>query len=243
MVDTSNQVIIVIRDSLGKIIDQLTKPLKRGINHTNWDLKQPFVTTVNINSKNNKIRTWRFNVKEGNYTAQLYKRIAGQTVKLSQPILFKVKRIRTNVLANPLANKTDAYTQKIVALSKELNIVEHDFDKAFKLLEKYEKILVSPLQIKLRFLRVYALRAEMHDLMLHLNGSSAKKEVGEKEELSIADRIFAASGLDGNSYGQTKLHMENYNIAKTMFEELKPQLEQFSKVKVPALGKKLELHR
>ena len=182
--------------------------------------------------------------KEGNYTAQLYKRIAGQTVKLSEPILFKVKRIRTNVLTNPLANKTDAYTQKIVALSKELNIMEHDFDKASKLLEKYEKILkfTTSNQIALSE-EVYTLRAEMHDLMLHLNGSSAKKEIGEKEELSIADRInFAASGLDGNSYGQTSLHIENYNIAKTMFEELKPQLEQFSNVKVPALGKKLELN-
>ena len=244
MVQASNQVIIVIRDSEGKIIDQLTKPLKRGINHTNWDLKQPFGTTVNINFKNNKIRTWRFNVKEGNYTAQLYKRIAGQTVKLSQPILFRVKRIRTNVLTNPLADKTDAYTQKIVALSKEFNIMEHDFDKASKLLEKYEKILkfTTSNQIALSE-EVYALRTEMHNLMLHLKGSSAKKEVGEKEELSIGDRInFAASGLNGNSYGQTKLHMENYDIAKTMFEEIKPQLEQFSNVKVPALGKKLELN-
>ncbi len=70
--------------------------------------------------------------------------------------------------------------------------------------------------------------------MLHLNGSSAKKEVGEKEELSIGDRInFAASGLNGNSYGQTKLHMENYDIAKSMFEEIKPQLEEFSNSKLP----------
>ena len=59
--------------------------------------------------------------------------------------------------------------------------------------------------------------------MLQLNGSSAKKEVGEKEELSIGERInFAASGLIGNSYGQTKLHMENYDIAKTMLKNKIP---------------------
>ena len=81
----------------------------------------------------------------------------------------------------------------------------------------------------------------MHALKLQLNGSAAKSIVGEKEKLSIRYRIyFAASGLNGNSYGQTKLHMESYDIAKTMFEELKPKLEQFSFVKVPALGKKLE---
>jgi hypothetical protein len=44
----------------------------------------------------------------------------------------------------------------------------------------------------------------------------------------------------GNSYGPTKLHMESYDMAKAMFEELQPKMEQFSKVKVPALAKKLE---
>jgi hypothetical protein len=34
--------------------------------------------------------------------------------------------------------------------------------------------------------------------------------------------------------------MESYDIAKNMFEELNPQLEEFSNVKVPTLGKKLE---
>ena len=81
----------------------------------------------------------------------------------------------------------------------------------------------------------------MHALKLKLNGSAAKTEVGEKEQLSISNRIyFAASGLMGNSYGPTKLHMESYDIAKTMFEELQPKMEQFYKVKVPALAKNLE---
>ena len=78
-------------------------------------------------------------------------------------------------------------------------------------------------------------------MKLQLNGSTAKAEVGEKEQLTIGYRIyFAASGLMGNSYGQTKLHMESYDMAKAMFEELQPKMEQFSKVKVPALAKKLE---
>ena len=46
--------------------------------------------------------------------------------------------------------------------------------------------------------------------------------------------------LLGNSYGQTKLHTESYDMAKAMFDELQPKMEQFSKVKVPALAKKLE---
>ena len=242
MVESGNDAIIVIRDSAENIIDQLTQPLKKGMNYINWDLKQPFGTTVNANSKNKQIETWRFNVKGGNYTAQLYKRVAERTVQLSNPVAFKVKRIRTNVLTNPLAGETEAYTQKLIALSKELSKAEHSFDKASKQLEKFEKILKFTTSNQATLTeQIYALRTEMHALKLQLKGSAAKSEVGEKEQLSIGYRIyFAASGLNNNSYGQTKLHMESYDMAKTMFEELKPKLEQFSSVKVPALGKKLE---
>ncbi len=242
MTEATNDAIIVIRDSEGNTIDQLTQPLKKGMNHVNWDLKQPFGTTVKVNSKNNKIKTWRFNVEEGNYSAQLYKRIAGQLLQLSKQVMFKVKRIRSNALTNPLAGETKAYTKKLVNLSKELNKLEHSFDKACRQLEKYEKILkLTTSNQAVLTDEVYSLRTEMHMLKLQLNGSAAKNEVGEKEKLSIAYRLyFSSSGLNGNSYGPTKLHMENYDMAKTMFEELKPKLEQFSNVKIPALGKKLE---
>ena len=242
MVEAGNDAIIIIRDSAENIIDQLTQPLKKGINHINWDLKQPFGTTVNANSKNKQIQTWRFNVKGGNYSAQLYKRIAGRMIQLSDPLLFEVKRIRTNVLTNPLASETEAYTQKLIALSKDLSKVEHSFDKASKQLEKFEKIIkFTTSNQALLTEEIYALRKEMHALKLQLKGSAAKSIVGEKEKLSIRYRIyFAASGLNGNSYGQTKLHMESYDMAKTMFKELKPKLDEFSSVKVPALGEKLE---
>ena len=242
MVEAGNEAIIIIRDEAGNIIDQLVKPLNKGINHVNWDLKQPFGTTVNANSNSKNIRTWRFNVKGGTYTAQLYKRIIGETAQLSDPVAFEVKRIRTNVLSNPLANETDAYIQKLTALSKVLSKTEHAFDKASKQLEKFEKTLKFTTSNQADLTKeVYALRTEMHALKLQLKGSAAKSEVGEKEQLSIGDRIyFAASGLMGNSYGPTKLHMESYEMAKKMFDELQPKMEQFSKVKVPNLAKNLE---
>ena len=153
------------------------------MNHVNWDLKQPFGTTVNANSKSKTIRTWRFNVKGGTYTAQLYKRVAGETTQLSDPVAFEVKRIRTNVLTNPLANETEAYTQKLMALSKALSQTEHAFNKASKQLEKFEKTLKFTTSNQADLTKeVYALRSEMHALKLQLNGSAAKAEVGEKEQ-------------------------------------------------------------
>ena len=87
MVEAGNEAIIVIRDMDGNIIDQLVKPLKKGMNHVNWDLKQPFGTTVNANSKAKLLELGVLMLKE-DYTAQLYKRVVGETTQLSDPVAF-----------------------------------------------------------------------------------------------------------------------------------------------------------
>lgn len=240
--EASNTAVIVIRDNDGNIVEQITRTLKKGMNHVNWDLKQPFATTVVANSKRRNIPARRFNVKAGTYSAQLFQRIAGNIKQLSEPVYFEVKQIRTNILSNPLANKTATYTRQLLALNKELSIAEHNFIKASNQLDKFEKSLQFVTQNQAQLSKeIYALRSDMQNLNLQLNGSTARAEVGEKEQLSISYRLyFASSGLTDNSYGPTKLHMESYEMAKAMFEKLKPKLHEFSNIKIPALAKKLE---
>ena len=242
MLDPTNEAVVVIRNSEGQIVDQLIQPLQKGLSNINWDLKQAFTTTVDANSRRQKIQAWRFNVKSGTYNAQLFKRIQGQLIQLSAPVFFDVKRIRTNVLTNPLASQTEAYTQKLLSLSKALSMAEHAFEKASNKLDKFEKSLRFVTQNQqLMTEEVFELKNEMHSLRLKLGGSMAKAEVGEKEQLSIGYRLyFAATGLSGNSYGPTKLHMESFDMAQKMFEDLKPKLDSFSNVKIPELAQKLE---
>ena len=68
----------------------------------------------------------------------------------------------------------------------------------------------------------------MHSVDRLLEGSSSKAEVGEKDNLTLSYRLyFAANGLMDNSYGPTPLHMESFEVAKTLFAELKPMIENF----------------
>ncbi len=120
--------------------------------------------------------------------------------------------------------------------------VEHDFDKAAKQIAKFEKMLkyVTSDQAALTQ-EVYQLRDAMHAIDLALNGSAARAEVGEKDHLSVGSRLyFAASGLMDNSYGQTQLHVESYEMAKAMLEQLEGDIADLANVQVPALAKKLE---
>ena len=50
-----------------------------------------------------------------------------------------------------------------------------------------------------------------------IGGSESKKEVGEKDNLTVYDRLWSArGGWYPNSYGPTALHMRSYDIAKKM---------------------------
>ena len=84
------------------------------------------------------------------------------------------------------------------------------------------------------------MRDEKNALTMALEGSPAKAEVGEKQQPTLAYRLyFAANGLVGNSYGPTALHMESFDMAKQLFENLEPRINQFVQ-QVDQLAEKLE---
>ena len=61
-----------------------------------------------------------------------------------------------------------------------------------------------------------------------LNGYASKDEVGEKDTPTLSSRISVAqNGLNGGTYGPTKMHMESYEIAKELYNRLKPKMDQF----------------
>ena len=87
---------------------------------------------------------------------------------------------------------------------------------------------------------VYNLRDEMISLDREFVGSGAKAEIGEKDRLTIMDRLSKAmGGYYGNSYGPTELHMQSFDIAQQMFDRAKPKMDAFVK-EVHLLGKLLE---
>ena len=71
-------------------------------------------------------------------------------------------------------------------------------------------------------------------------GSAAKAEIGEKDRLTLMDRLSnARGGWFGNSYGPTELHMQSFEMAKEMFNRAKPKMDVFI-LKANSLGKQLE---
>ena len=223
------EAILVIRDASGEVVDRISMPLMKGIQRVNWDLKRPYINTANANSRWNSLYARRLDVAPGTYTVSLQKRVAGTVTDLAGPESFEVKRIRKNVLENPIAEQRDSYITNLMALNMEVDLANHNFDKAGKRLNTMMKALpyLNSNQEALTA-ELYKLRDQMNAIERQLNGSASKAEVGEKDEVTLGYRLyFASNGLAGNSYGPTPLHMESYEMAKTMFSRMKPGIDQF----------------
>ena len=121
------------------------------------------------------------------------------------------------------------YVDQLMALDMEIDLASHLFKKSSKRLKTMFKALPF-VETDHEYLSstLHSLRDRMHAINRLLEGSSSKAEVGEKDDLTLSYRLyFAANGLTGNSYGPTPLHMESFEVAKSLFAKLKPMIDSF----------------
>ena len=238
--ESKPEIILVVKDKLGETVAQLSQPLKKGFSRVNWSLNTVEPTVSNTNNKYNYYDVYQM-AKPGSYTVSMFKRIDGELTALSEPQTFEVERIRKNTLTNPMADKHDAYYKSITQLTKEIKTLEHEVKKSHKRVAAYEKNLKYIKDDRASLTKeVYALRDEMNKLKREIGGSPSKAEIGEKDLLTLNDRLSnAKGGWSPSSYGPTILHMQSYEMALQLFERLKPKANNYIK-QVKELGKKLE---
>ena len=65
----------------------------------------------------------------------------------------------------------------------------------------------------------------MNELNRTLGGSETRKELGEKDFLTINDRLSSArGGWYSNTYGPTALHMKSFEMAKELYNKINPKV-------------------
>ena len=227
--ESKPQLILVIEDEAGEVVDRIYAPHKKGVQRVNWDLKKPYISVADANAKRKTLNALRLDVAPGNYTVRLHQQIDGKITALAGPQTFEVERIRKNVLQNPIADQRDEFIEKLIALDKVIDIANHSFEKSSKHLKTLLKALpyVDSSQEDLSS-KLHSLRELMNEIKRLMEGSSSKAEVGEKDDLTLSYRLyFAASGLYGNSYGPTPLHMKSFEVAENLFAEINPMIASF----------------
>ena len=161
--------------------------------------------------------------------------------QVAGPVELTVEKIRLGTLENPMKDKHDQYYADLAEFTSKISVYQHRFEKANTRVSTYQKMLTQiTTNISEASESIYELTETMTRLERKVGGSDAKAEIGEKDYLTINDRLSAArGGWYPNSYGPTQLHMQSFDIAKEMFKRVKPEMDAYFE-KVEKVGKILE---
>ena len=237
--ENPSKIILEIVDKNGLIIDRINGSTKKGINRVSWSLTKPMLSVIKSDSRLSYPRS--IPVNPGTYGVRLMELKDGKYNLVASEKKFQVKRIRENILKNPMSNKIDKLVSDFIDFDEEYTLILDNYIKAKKKMSKFEQAIRFVDNIN------STLSSEIKDLDDQKNildsllyGNKSKREIMEKDNPTISDRIsIALRGFSGNSYGPTKHHLASFEIAKKQWNEMKPLIIEFNS-KVDASIKLLE---
>jgi len=248
MSEQKNQVVLVVKNKDGEIISKIPGPLRKGVSRVNWNLTSSIPTTVRATSGTSR-RGWRggsgggitTQVDPGTYDLFLMKRVNGEVSQIAGPVELEVEKIRSGTLTNPMKSQHDEYYANLADFSAVVASYQHKFEKSKARVSTYQRMLMQiTSNIPEASKMLYDLTETMNALDRKIGGSDAKAEIGEKDFLTISDRLSTArGGWYPNSYGPTETHMRSFDIAKELFNRVKPEMDAYFE-DVMKVGKILE---
>jgi len=236
--ETKSKIILEIRDDNGDLVDRINGSTKKGINRVSWNLSRPLPTILDSNSRWSRSS---LTVKPGKYSVHLLELVQGGVNELTKSKTFDVKRIRENVLKNPLNSKIDEFILELNKFEIEYSVMISNYIKSKKKQSSFNNTLRFIKNIDSDLLnKLNELNDQMNLIDVLLYGSKSKKEIMEKDITLVSERIsIAKRGFYGNSYGPTKQHMDSFGIAKDQWDSILPRVEKFIKA-VGVLSNDLE---
>ena len=236
--ETKSKIILEIRDDNGDLVDRINGSTKKGINRVSWNLSKPLPTILDSNSRWSRSS---LTVKPGKYSVHLLELVQGGVNELTKSKTFDVKRIRENVLKNPLNSKIDEFILELNKFEIEYSVMISNYIKSKKKQSSFNNTLRFIKNIDSDLLnKLNELNEQMNLIDVLLYGSKSKKEIMEKDISLVSERIsIAKRGFYGNSYGPTKQHMDSFGIAKDQWDSILPRVEKFIKA-VGVLSNDLE---
>ena len=243
-----NPAIWIFIYSNNNIIRKVKADNKKGFNRINWDLSSESKSI--ISSKNFNKDESGYMVNPGEYSAQLFKQVAGEFISISEKIAFNVKQLTKSSIKGSSVSMISEFRDELRNLRDQANNLSNNI-KDLKtninmMLKAYER--GSSLDENLHS-SLLNNRNKVLDLQKDLGGSQVRKEIGEENEYpSMWSYLWSASSGANSTYGPTQTHKKSLETANKIFLELeiiyiniemsvKPMTEQLKNIGAPKIRK------
>ena len=226
------QIWLTVKDNEGSIIRRVKGENKAGFQRIAWDLRFPPTDAVSSEADLSGDFTGAM-VAPGNYTVTLSKQVDGNSTDLSEPVPFIVERMYEGALAGADPKETAAWWKETKRLNKSTTAASRVLDKALKRVTLLQKALIRTTSAPGNLdSELHRIKQSLLALDEQLNGNRSKREIGEKNNPTIARRLNMASSFN-STYGPTPMHKRSLEIAATEFKELRKNLENIINMELP----------
>ncbi|MBT8393326.1 MAG: glycosyl hydrolase, partial [Bacteroidia bacterium] len=228
-------VVLIIKDEEGKVINTVVGTNKKGFNRANWKLDYPDKSGEKLNGKSPTGR--RTLVTPGTYNVTLAKKIDGNLIELAGPKEFKVVPLKEGALKGKSYEEIESFREDYFAFSKELSGTNLKLSNCVKLVKAMQNALTKADEQNVElFRRVGDARTALLDIEKELSGDKTKGEIGQvSDDNANTYNARLASILRNSTYGPTEHHMNLLNMSKNRLAVVKNKLDRLYEDKIHPL--------
>ncbi len=237
---------IEIKDATGAIVNRVKVPGKKGFNRAAWNLRYASSDMLRLNG--NVGDGSGLLAAPGTYTGTLFKMEKGKISLLGSSVTFDVKPLREGSLPGSAPGVAAAFWRSYERLSRDVN----SFDNSLRTLTRTaDRLHIAASRSNLGndiLEKAMDLESRVKALNSSYGGNSARREIGEKVDPTIGDRMFALwKGLSWSTYGPTETHKKSMELAQnelgtltSQLNSLKAEAKELANQVVAAGGPKIE---
>ena len=235
------QILLIIKDVDGNIINTVRGTNKKGFNRVNWKLNYPDKSGERLSGKGDGIGTGNILVTPGTYTATLVKRVDGVTTVLQEAQEFKVVPLYEGTLPRKSFDDINKFREEVFAFQQDLTATNLMMDSQMKKVAAMKRAANKTTAPNDALLKdINAARLQLLDIQKEFRGNPVKGEIGEKSNPTAYDGAGIPWRVFGNTYGPTGTHKAFLLRVKKQLSQVKSKLKAMSEGTLSTIEKSLK---
>ncbi|MEE9374303.1 MAG: glycosyl hydrolase [Saprospiraceae bacterium] len=240
---------LVIIDSDGEIVRKIKAKKKKGVHRTSWDLRYAGSRTITPGRAAQSVAPWMRRSMQGHlaapgtYAVSLIEEHEGNAITLAGPESFNVVPLREGTLSTGGSpEEYSAFSKRLRSIRSIMSSVaydlNHSLDVTNAMLVALDRTTSAPGSSLSK--EIFATKSTLNGIQKELRGSSAKGEMGERNNTTLQSRYFQANAGISTSYGPTANHEKSLKIIENQIPDVKRRVDEIVNNIIPALIGKLK---
>lgn len=240
---TGPSIMLVIKDSDGRVVNTIKGKNKKGFNRVNWNLSYPSKSGERLQAPSRRRGSFGSGVMvtPGQYTVTLEKRIDGVNTILQGPESFTVTPLFEGSLPRKSFKEMDDFREAVFAFQQDLTATNIALTNSSKTVDAMLRALnkaTSPSADLYK--RLNDTRLALLDIEKELYGDPVKDEVGERSNPTASEGNSLGWRALGNTYGPTEEHKGLLRRVQSQLKKVKAKLTPIVDNTLPILERDLK---